>query len=78
MNEARVADTKPVILELEPGDYWWCTCGNSANQPFCDGAHQDTGFKPLKFSLADKQQVALCQCKATQNPPRCDGSHNNL
>ncbi|NJN02484.1 MAG: CDGSH iron-sulfur domain-containing protein [Leptolyngbyaceae cyanobacterium SL_1_1] len=78
MNEARVADTKPAIQELEPGSYWWCTCGNSAKQPFCDGAHQDTGFKPMKFTIEEKQQIALCQCKATQKPPFCDGSHNKL
>jgi len=68
---------RPVIMELEPGDYWWCTCGNSATA-FCDGSHQGTGFQPLKFTAETKKKVALCQCKQTQNSPFCDGAHAKL
>lgn len=78
MSEPTIADKKPKVMELEPGDYWYCTCGNSSNQPFCNGAHQGTDFKPLKFTIEEKQQVALCQCKHTGNAPFCDGSHAQL
>ncbi len=78
MSEAKVADTKPVVLDLEPGTYHWCTCGHSAKQPFCDGSHRGTGFSPMKFELAEAQKVALCACKQTGNGPFCDGSHAKL
>jgi len=78
METPNMAATQPKVMELEAGDYWYCTCGNSDNQPFCNGAHQDTGFKPLKFTIAEKKQVALCQCKQTGNAPFCDGSHAKL
>lgn len=78
MSEPIIFDKKPVILELEAGDYWWCSCGQSKNQPFCDGAHKSSGFTPLKFTLEEKKQVALCQCKYTTNSPFCDGAHSKL
>lgn len=78
MSDATIAAKQPKVMELEPGDYWYCTCGNSDNQPFCNGAHQDTGFKPMKFTVEEKKQVALCQCKQTGNAPFCDGSHAKL
>jgi CDGSH-type Zn-finger protein len=78
MSEPTIAATQPVVMELEAGDYWYCTCGLSSNQPFCNGAHKDTDFTPMKFTLAEKKQVALCQCKHTGNAPFCDGSHAKL
>ncbi|MBP0006122.1 MAG: CDGSH iron-sulfur domain-containing protein [Cyanobacteria bacterium SBC] len=78
MDSPKVADTKPVILELEPGNYYWCSCGASQQQPFCDGSHKGTSFTPVKFEISEAQKVALCQCKYTQNPPFCDGSHSKL
>lgn len=78
MSEPVIADKKPVVMALEAGTYYWCSCGQSSNQPFCNGAHQGTSFTPLKFDLAEKQQVALCNCKYTTNPPFCDGSHTKL
>lgn len=78
MSEPTIAAKKPAVLELDPGDYWYCTCGNSANQPFCDGSHKSTDFTPMKFTLEEKTQVALCQCKHTGNAPFCDGSHAKL
>ena len=68
----------PDTLELEPGTYWWCSCGKSANQPFCDGSHKDTEHTPVEFEVMEKQSVSLCRCKATANPPYCDGTHNKL
>ena len=79
MTKPVVADRLPAVLELEPGTYWWCRCGLSANQPFCDGAHKQSGeFQPLKFELSEPKRVALCQCKATAGEPFCDGSHSSL
>ena len=78
MAEPVIADTKPVVMELEAGTYYWCTCGQSTNQPFRNGAHQGTEFTPLAFTLEEKKQVALCACKYTQNAPFCDGSHTKL
>jgi CDGSH-type Zn-finger protein len=78
MAEPTIADTKPVVMALEPGDYWWCSCGQSANQPFCDGAHKGTEFTPVKFTVDEPKKMALCLCKHTENAPLCDGSHSKL
>lgn len=78
MSEARVAGTKPVVLTLEPGSYWWCACGRSATQPFCDGSHAGTGLGPVEIALDAPRTVALCQCKRTGGAPFCDGSHAKL
>lgn len=78
MSEAKIAAKEPAVLTLEPGTYYWCSCGRSKNQPFCDGSHEGTGFSPLAFEITQTQQVALCQCKRTQTPPFCDGSHKDL
>ncbi len=78
MSKPVIADTKPTVLELEAGDYFWCSCGQSKNQPFCDGNHKGTDFTPQKFTLEEKQKVALCLCKYSENKPFCDGSHAKL
>jgi len=78
MSEVIIAAREPAILELEPGTYYWCSCGKSTNQPFCDGSHEGTGCKPRALEISEKKTVALCQCKHTKNPPFCDGSHNFL
>lgn len=78
MSEPTIAAKQPAFMVLEPGDYWYCTCGNAANQPFCDGSHKGTDFTPMKFTIEEKKQVALCQCKHTGNAPFCDGSHAKL
>lgn len=78
MNKPTSADTKPAVLDLEAGTYYWCTCGESKNQPFCDGAHKGSEFTPMQFKLEEKQRVALCQCKITANSPFCDGAHIQL
>lgn len=73
------ADTKPMAVNLEAGKgYYWCACGKSAKQPFCDGSHSGSSFIPKNFTC-DKDGVAyLCMCKMTKNPPYCDGSHQSL
>jgi CDGSH-type Zn-finger protein len=75
VEKPKVADTKPAIVTLEAGTYWWCQCGLSSTQPFCDGSHKDTAFGPLKMEVEKSKRVALCLCKATEAPPLCDGSH---
>lgn len=78
MKEPVIADREPVVLELETGTYYWCSCGQSNNQPFCDGSHKGTEFAPLAFEITEKQPKAICNCKYTGNPPYCDGSHSKL
>ena len=75
---AKIADNKPIVTELEPGTYYWCTCGRSENQPYCDGSHSGTSFSPKEFTLEEKKKVALCTCKQTENGPFCDGKHKGL
>ena len=67
----------PFATTVEQGkEYWWCSCGQSKNQPFCDGAHKTEGaFTPVKYTAADSATVYVCGCKASGNKPLCDGSH---
>lgn len=75
----QVADTRPVAVVLEQGKtYYWCACGKSAKQPFCDGAHQGSTFTPRPFAPETSGEAHLCMCKMTKNPPYCDGSHTAL
>ena len=71
------AGDAPEAVDLEAGEpVWWCACGRSANQPFCDGSHSVTGFTPREFTPRVTKTYFLCCCKKTKNPPLCDGSHN--
>ncbi len=76
MMDAVVAQKFPYTMDLEPGEYWWCACGRSKTQPFCDGAHAGTGIAPVQMSISEKSRVYLCGCKYTATPPFCDGAHN--
>lgn len=79
MAEPNIPFKTPVTLELEPGTYWWCACGLSQNQPFCDGSHKkERIFTPVEFKIERKRKLKLCRCKHTKTPPYCDQSHNDL
>jgi CDGSH-type Zn-finger protein len=75
----RIAGTTPVTVELEARKaYYFCTCGLSEKQPFCDGKHKGTGFKSRGFSMLQDSKVSLCLCKQSDKSPFCDGSHKKL
>lgn len=77
--EAKVAQKGPFQVELEAGkDYFWCACGHSNKQPFCDGSHKATSISPRKFKVEATATYNLCGCKASDDMPFCDGSHNLL
>jgi CDGSH iron-sulfur domain-containing protein 3 len=78
MSEAVIVDKKPVVLELEPGKYHWCSCGLSENQPFCNGSHKGTDFKPVSFEVVETKKISLCLCKHSGNGAFCDGTHKSL
>jgi len=65
-------------MDLEPGKYFWCACGKSGNQPYCDGSHKDTSFTPIMEEITEAKKVAWCGCKHSGNRPFCDGSHSKL
>jgi CDGSH-type Zn-finger protein len=71
-------DAQRYFAILEPGDYWWCACGKSAAQPFCDGTHKGSEARPMKFTIDKRQTVALCGCRKSATRPFCDGSHMGL
>ena len=81
-----MSDTLPIVVQKSPfridveagKTYWWCSCGKSSKQPFCDGSHKGTGFAPVKFEAEKSESFPFCGCKKTGKAPRCDGTHRGL
>ena len=79
MTTPKIAQKAPYPVDVEAGkSYFWCACGQSAKQPFCDGSHKGTPFEPMKYTAEESKKLFFCGCKATDNAPLCDGSHSKL
>jgi len=79
MADAVIASKTPFPVEVEAGKtYWWCQCGRSQTQPFCDGSHQGTAFGPVRYEASESGEVWFCGCKRTGSEPLCDGTHGSL
>jgi CDGSH-type Zn-finger protein len=79
MSKGQVAQSTPIAVAVEAGkDYWWCTCGKSKSQPFCDGSHKGSEFRPLQWTAENSETKYFCACKQTNAAPFCDGSHKKL
>lgn len=79
MTQPAVAANTPAKVTLEAGkDYWWCACGLSKNQPYCDGSHKAVGLSPMKYTAQKSGDHWFCRCKQSKNKPLCDGSHKAL
>jgi CDGSH-type Zn-finger protein len=79
MSDPVIAQKAPFAVEVEAGkSYWWCACGKSQSQPFCDGSHAGTGINPVEYKAEATGTVYFCGCKHSKNGVMCDGSHSNL
>lgn len=78
MSEPIICQRQPIVQKVEPGTYYWCACGRSKTQPFCDGSHKGTDFTPVKVEITKPDTIAWCMCKHTENRPKCDGTHGIL
>lgn len=75
----KIAQTAPIPVDVEAGkSYFWCSCGQSANQPFCDGSHKGSDFVPMKYEATEDKKMFFCACKHTANAPLCDGAHQKF
>ncbi|HEY5703010.1 MAG TPA: CDGSH iron-sulfur domain-containing protein [Gammaproteobacteria bacterium] len=76
---SELTNKQPIAIDVEAGkEYWWCACGKSKTQPFCDGSHKETSLSPLKYTPTESGTVWFCVCKQTGNQPLCDGSHSKI
>lgn len=78
MDEPQVPQKSPYVLEVQPGSYAWCACGRSRTQPYCDGSHRGTAFRPIVIQVSEARRIAWCGCKHSGGKPFCDGSHRRL
>jgi len=79
MAQPQVPQKSPYSVDVEAGkSYWWCSCGMSKNQPFCDGSHKGSEFTPKKYEATETKKVYFCGCKAAKNGILCDGTHKSL
>lgn len=74
-----IAQKSPLPIEVEEGkSYFWCSCGKSSKQPFCDGSHKGSEFAPIKYTAEASKKVFFCGCKHSAKQPLCDGAHKGL
>jgi CDGSH-type Zn-finger protein len=74
-----IGGRQPIPINVEAGkSYWWCACGRSKSQPFCDGSHKGTEFRPQEWTAQSSKEVWFCACKRSSHQPLCDGSHKTL
>jgi CDGSH-type Zn-finger protein len=79
MTKGSVAGKEPIAFDVEAGkNYFWCSCGQSKNQPFCDGSHKGSEFSPVKWQAEESGTRWFCACKQTSGQPFCDGSHKAI
>ncbi len=79
MSEAEIPQKSPYRVNVTAGKtYFWCACGRSKNQPFCDGSHKETSFTPVKYTAERDSKVFFCGCKQSEKKPVCDGTHNKV
>jgi len=79
MDQPTIAQKSPYKVTLEAGkQYYWCACGRSKNQPFCDGSHKVTSLTPMAFTATESKEAYLCGCKNASTKPFCDGTHRTL
>ncbi len=78
MSKGICTQKSPYAVELQPGDYYYCTCGKSTTQPFCNGAHKGSEFVPAKITVTATETKYFCGCRSSGNSPFCDGSHAAL
>lgn len=78
MEKPKIAQKMPYVQDMEPGTYYWCACGRSKNQPYCDGSHKGTGYSPKQVDITEAKKMAWCGCKHSANQPFCDGTHAKL
>jgi CDGSH-type Zn-finger protein len=79
MPDPVIAQKAPYSVAVEASKtYFWCACGKSANQPFCDGSHKGSGFTPIKYEATESKTVYFCGCKHSAQKPLCDGTHKSL
>lgn len=75
----KIAQKSSIKIDVKSGQaYYWCSCGLSVNQPFCDGSHKGTDFSPKLYTATEDKTVGFCGCKHSKNSPICDGSHKTL
>jgi CDGSH-type Zn-finger protein len=78
-SEPDIGGRAPIAVEVVAGNsYWWCACGRSKTQPFCDGSHKVTSFTPIEYKAEKSGKVFFCTCKRSARKPACDGTHKTL
>lgn len=78
MKDPKIAQKSPFVVEVKVGTHAWCACGESSNQPYCDGSHRGSEFTPIIEQVTEDKTVAWCGCKHSANGAFCDGSHSKL